>query len=137
MSLFEKLFGNSSQKVEQSHQEEQENRVSPDPFKLLEEVDIAERQKYPEAIRNIRMADVRKKAREKHAEIYKSAKSFDEEKELIDIAVKLFSSDELFAKAPSYVVKAALKLTGYDEDLVKPLYEMLYEEVTRVYNILP
>lgn len=42
-----------------------------------------------------------------------------------------------FAEAPSYVVKAALKLTGYDEDLVKPLYEMLYKEVTRVYNILP
>lgn len=115
---------------------EKAKTVEEDPFLVFELIDKAEREKYPENVRYITLKDIRKKAEEKRVEIYRSAKSFDEEKELIDLAVKIFSNRDSFEKAPSYVVKAALKLTGYDEEIVGPLYEMLYKEITRVYNVL-
>ena len=107
-----------------------------DPYAALEMIDKAEREKYPESIRNIRMADIRKRAIKRRAEIYRSAKNFKDDKELIDIAVKVFSSNDAFVNTPSFVVKAALKLIGYDEEIVDSLYQMLYNENTRVYNIL-
>jgi len=127
--------GKSAGKTEKSAEKEQETRKD-DPYVALEMIDKAEREKYPESIRNIRMADIRKRAIKRRAEIYRSAKSFKDEKELIDIAVKVFSSNDAFVNTPSFVVKAALKLIGYDEEIVDSLYQMLYNENTRVYNIL-
>ena len=122
-------------KADKSAEKEKEIRKD-DPYAALEMIDKAEREKYPESIRNIRMADIRKRAIKRRAEIYRSAKSFKDEKKLIDIAVKVFSSNDAFVNTPSFVVKAALKLIGYDEEIVDSLYQMLYNENTRVYNIL-
>ena len=110
--------------------------VADDPFAVFDRVDKLEREKYPENVRNITWDDIRKKADKRRTEIYSSASSFNEEKELADIAVKLFRSRDNVADAPRYVVKAALKFIGYDEELVDALYEMLYNESTRVYNVL-
>ena len=113
-----------------------ERAVKDDPYLAFTLVDLAEREKYPENIRDITWDELRKTAEEKRTEIYSSDNRFNEEKELIDIAVELFSNRDNLADTPSYVVKAALKLMGYDEEIVPSLYKMLYDESTRVYNIL-
>lgn len=123
-------------KLEKTENKTPEKSAADDPYAALELIDKSEREKYPESVRNITWDDIRKKAQAKRIEIYNSAHSFDDEKELIDISVRLFRSRDNIADAPAFVVKAALRLIGYDEELVDPLYEMLYDESTRVYNVL-